>query len=126
MLINSNMRDCLYFTNFLSDDGLYIDPAGMISPSYDHWSLEAWIVAGNALYRPSEDWPHVRQERDTKNSLIYSVWENSLCKLQYTLYGARSTVDEAIVEADCFIKERKQASILFVVRPYDLHQSGRS
>jgi hypothetical protein len=124
MLINSNMRDRLYFTNFLSDDGLFIDPAGMISPSYDHWSLEAWFVSGNALYRPSEDWQHVRQERDTKNSLIYSVWENSLCKLQYTLYGARSTVDEAIVEADCFIKERRQASILFVVRPYDLHQLG--
>ena len=124
MLINSNMRDCLYFTNFLSDDGLYVDPAGMISPSYGHWSLEAWIVAGNALYRPSEDWPHVRQERDVKNSLIYSVWENSLGTLQYTLFGARSTVDEAVVEADCFIKERKQASILFVVRPYDLHQLG--
>ena len=60
------------------------------------WSLETWIVRGKDLYRPAEDWGHVRQERDTKNSLIYSSWENQLCKVKHTLYGARSAVDEVM------------------------------
>lgn len=124
MLINSIMRDYLYFTNLLSDEGICIDPAGMISPTYEHWSIEAWIVAGNALYRPADDLPHVKQERDIKNSLVASRWENNFCKLQHTFYGARSSVDEVIVETECLIKERKQASVIFVVRPYDLGSLG--
>ncbi|HRS78781.1 MAG TPA: hypothetical protein P5203_16430 [Spirochaetota bacterium] len=124
MLVNSVMRDCLYFTNFLSDDGLYIDPAGMMSPSYDHWSLETWIVEGRALYRPAVEWDRVRQERDTKNSIIHMIWENDVCKLRQTMYGARGAADEAVVETECSLKERKNASLLFVVRPYDRHNLG--
>jgi hypothetical protein len=124
MLVNSIMRDSLYFTNFLSDNGLHIDPAGMMSPTYGHWSIETWIVSGNDLFRPADDWARIRQERDTKNSLIYSTWENALCKLRHTLYGARSAVDEVVVETECLLKERKNSSIMFVVRPYDLQQLG--
>ncbi len=124
MLVNTAMRDCLYSTNFLSDNGLYVDPSGMLSPSYGSWSLETWIVRGKDLYRPAEDWGHVRQERDTKNSLIYSSWENQLCKVKHTLYGARSAVDEVVVETECLLKERMNSSIMFVVRPYDRLRLG--
>ncbi len=124
MLINSSMRDCLYFTNFLSDDGLYVDPAGMMSPSYDRWSLETWIVDGGNLHRPSMEWDRVRQERDTKNSIIHSTFENDLFKLRHTIYGARGAADEAVVETECLLKDRKHASLLFVVRPYDQHHLG--
>jgi hypothetical protein len=124
MLINAAMRDSIYFTNLLSDDGLHIDPAGMISPSYDNWSIETWILSGGALYRPADDWTRVKQDRDTKNSLVYSTWENAICKIQHTIYGARSSVDEAVIETECFVKERKQASIIFVARPYDLQHLG--
>ncbi len=124
MLVNSAMRDCLYFTNFLSDDGLYVDPAGMMSPSYDHWSLETWIVDGKVLYRPAAEWDRVKQERDTKNSIIHSTWENDVCKLRHTLYGARGAADEVVIETECSLKERRNASLLFVLRPYDQHDLG--
>ncbi len=124
MLVNSVMRDCICFTNFLSDDSLYVDPAGMMSPSYDHWSLETWIVDGKVLYRPAAEWDRVRQERDAKNSIIHTTWENDAFKLRQTIYGARGSADEAVVETECHLKDRKNASLLFVIRPYDQHHLG--
>lgn len=124
LLVNNAMRDCLYATNFLSEHGLYVDPAGMLSPSYGHWSLETWVLCGGNLYRSADDWLHVRQERDIKNSFVYTGWENNLFKLKHTLYGARSAIDEIVVETECFLKERKRASVMFVVRPYDLRRLG--
>lgn len=124
MLVNCTMRDSLYFTNFLSDDGLLVDPAGMMSPSYDHWSVETWITEGASLFRPAAGWDRVKQERDTENAVIHSTWENDVCRLRQTLYGARATADEAVIETECSLKDRKNASVLFVIRPYDQHSLG--
>ncbi len=124
MLVNTVARDTLYFTNMLSDEGLFIDPAGMLSPSYAHWSIEVWVVAGNTVHRPADDWARVRHDRDVKNSVITTVWDGALFKLQQTVYGARSAVDEAVVEVECFLKERKNSSLLVAVRPYDQSQLG--
>ncbi len=124
MLVNCSMRDSLYFTNFLSDDGLFVDPAGMMSPSYDHWSVETWITEGASLFRPAAGWDRVKHERDTKNAIIHSTWENDVCRLRQTVYGARATADEAVVETECSLKERKNASVLFVIRPYDQRVLG--
>ena len=104
--------------------GLYVDPAGMLSPSYAHWSIEIWVVAGNTVYRPADDWARVRHDRDVKNSIITTVWDSALFKLQQTVYGARSAVDEAVIEIECLLKERKNSSLLVSVRPYDQFHLG--
>ncbi|OHD71518.1 MAG: hypothetical protein A2W19_16050 [Spirochaetes bacterium RBG_16_49_21] len=124
VLINSTMRDCCYFTNFLSREGIFVDPSGMISPSYDHWSVELWVLHGDMVYRAADNLKKVAQDRDTKNSIIHSSWGTGLFTLNQIVYGARSSIDEAIIETQCFLKERKQASLLFVVRPYDLYALG--
>jgi hypothetical protein len=124
MLVNTAARDTLYFTNFLSDDGLYVDQAGMLSPSYAHWSVEAWVVTGNAVLRPEDDWAKVRHDRDVKNSIITTVWDSALFKLQQTVYGARSAVDEAVVEVECLLKEKKGSLLIIAVRPYDQSRLG--
>ncbi|TFH42355.1 MAG: hypothetical protein E4G96_03635, partial [Chrysiogenales bacterium] len=124
MLLNNAMRDSLLFTNFLSHHGLAIDMANMFSPTYAAWSLETWIVAGGEVYRPADDWSRVRQERDTKNSLIHTTWSNGFCQVSHAVFGARSTVDEVVIETECVIKDRKDASVLFVLRPYDCQRFG--
>jgi len=125
VLVNAAARDNLYFTNLLSDEGLSVDPAGMLSPSYAHWSIEVWFVAGNTVHRPADDWGRVRIDRDVKNSVITTVWDSPLLKLQQTVFGARSEVDEAVVEVECVLKERKNSSLLVAVRPYNqLHLGG--
>ncbi|MBN2161273.1 MAG: hypothetical protein JW807_17935 [Spirochaetes bacterium] len=119
MLVNNALRDSIYFTNFLSEEGIHVDPAGMISPSFGHWSIETWVAAGGAIYRPADDRARIKQERDIRNSIIRTSWENELCRVQQTIYGARSSVDEAVIETECTVRDRKHASVLFVVRPYD-------
>lgn len=119
MMLNNVMRDCLLFTNFLSEHGIEIDLANMVSPTFARWSLETWIVDGDDMYRPADDWSKVRQERDTKNSLVHTQWSNAFFRVSHTLFGARSSVDEVVIETDCAVKDRKDALMLFVVRPYD-------
>jgi len=123
-LFNTAMRDCCYFTNFLSGEGIRIDPSGMVSPSYDHWSVELWIFHDDAIYRAADNLQKVVQERDTRNSIVHTSWGTNLFALHQMVYGARSTVDEAIIEAECVLKERKRAFLLFVVRPYDQFELG--
>ncbi len=124
MLINSSMRDCLYFTNLLSEQGLSIDPAGMLTPSYGHWSIEIWIYSDQKIYRPAEDLKNVIQRRDIANSIIHTSWGTGLFTLTQTVYGARSTIDEAVIEAECSVKTAKRSMLLFVVRPYDRFRIG--
>lgn len=124
MMLNNVMRDCLLFTNFLSDHGLEIDLANMFSPTYGGWSLETWIVDGEEIHRPADDWSKVRQERDTKNSLVNAQWGGSFFRVSHSLFGARSSVDEVVIETDCSVKERKDALILFVARPYNRFSLG--
>lgn len=124
VLINNSMRDGLYFTNFLSDEGIFIDPAGMISPSYENWSLEIWIVQGDRVIRAADDWKQVAVDRDVGNSVITVSWDNPLFKLTQAVYGARSTVDEAVIEIDCVLKEKKAASVMLTLRPYDQQRLG--
>ncbi len=124
VLVNNSMRDSLYFTNFISDEGLFIDPAGMMSPSYESWSLEIWIIQGDRIFRAADDWTNVAIDRDVGNSIITVTWENSLFKLSQAVYGARSSVDEAVIEIDCAMKEKKAGAALLALRPYDQRYLG--
>jgi hypothetical protein len=44
LLINASIREGIRCSNFLSMSHLFIDPSGMICPSYERWSIEVWTA----------------------------------------------------------------------------------
>ena len=124
LLLNNVMRDCIFFTNLLSHHGLRIDPAGMINPSYARWSIETWLMIGDTFVRPSDDRKRVKVERGVTDATVSVTWEAGACTVRQTIYGARTDIDEAIVETECVMRERAEVMLLFAARPYDLLELG--
>ncbi len=124
-LVNTVMRDSISFTNFMSSEELLVDPAGMVSPSYGNWSIEFLVVIGGKMYRPAENPESVKQERDPATSVITTTWQESDFTLTATLFGAKSSIDEAILEINCDLSPKsKKAMLVLAVRPYDLERLG--
>ncbi len=119
-LCNNRVRQWTAFTTFISDEELCIDPSGAISISYDNWSLEFWILKGGQLYRAQENIDDVSVRSDLSTSNIEVNLENKLFNLKQKIYGAKSTVDEAVVEVLLSLKgQAKDAYLILAVRPYN-------
>ncbi len=124
-LLNTVMRDSISFTNFMSGEELLIDPSGMLSPSYGDWSIEFCIVIGKRILRPSENPGSVRQERDPDTSVVTTTWQEKDFTLTHTVFGAKSDIDEAIIETTCSITSKsKKARLVMMIRPYNLDRLG--
>ncbi|MBN1534003.1 MAG: hypothetical protein JXA20_15140 [Spirochaetes bacterium] len=113
------MRDVLVFNNLMSQEDLLQDPSGMLSPSYDRWSLEFWVRLGKDLFVPSECMGHIVQQRDIVTTVIGTVWEEKQFVARQNVYGAKSAVDEAVVTLDVTLKSRSDAMVYLCVRPYN-------
>ncbi len=125
-LRNTENRDCLLFTNFLSAEYLKVDPAGMISPVDSCWSIELWVLANGKLHRPQLNMNSVYQERNDHDYLITTNWENSHFKLSSEVYGTRTSLDEAIVDIKCVSTKRggSGTSLAIAIRPYNMEFIG--
>lgn len=124
-LLNSNYRNWMTFSNLLSSCSLSIDPAGMISPSYDRWSLEVWLADEKNLFRPQSQRENVRQKRDMASSIIQTEWSSEDCDIRQEIYGARTNIDESILEITCSLKKKtKGIRVYLVIRPYNSVQLG--
>jgi hypothetical protein len=119
LLVNDMMRDSLVFNNLMSQEELLLDPFGMISPSFDRWSLEFWVRVGKDLFVPAEYPEHIVQQRDIATTVIATVWEEKQFVLRQQVYGAKSDVDEAVVTMDLTLKSKSDAMVYLCVRPYN-------
>ncbi|MCU0849397.1 MAG: hypothetical protein MUD12_16060 [Spirochaetes bacterium] len=125
ILINNMIREGLSFTNFMSSEELFVDSSGMLSPSYDGWSLELWVIAGGKLHLPSEVNIRASITRDCDTSVISTVWEEKAFRIKKFIYGALSTVDEALVEINCNLRDKSADSVMVLaVRPYNFAALG--
>lgn len=125
-LNNSYCRDCLNFTNILSSAHLQIDPSGMISPSSGTWSIESWIISGGNLYRPQRHVDNVEQFRDERSTLITTNWSANQVNLTTTIYGTRTSIDEAIIDLQCLAQSGSVTgkSLVIAIRPYNIDTIG--
>lgn len=125
VLLNNALREGLEFTNLLSRDELFIDPSGLIAPSYDIWSLEFWFHGNGELFRPAVRMEEVVLERDPATAMVTVSWQHPLFTVKQTLFGARSDADEAVCEVECQLKGKvKNPSLLLAVRPYNHRRIG--
>jgi len=124
-LLNRSLRDWLCFTNLFSREALRIDPAGMICPAGAAWSLEFWILSGSQIQRPQEGAGSLLQTRAGASYSIRTVWKMKDFELRQELYGAKTSVDEAVIELECVpAKKGHRHSLLAVVRPYGCEYLG--
>ncbi len=120
LLLNNSNRNWISFSNFLSTEKIIIDPSGMISPSYDDWSIEFWIYQKGQLFRPQERVNKVSQVRDIKTLTILTKWKEKNFELIERIYGTTTTIEEAIIELNCNVnKTSDSANLLIVMRPYN-------
>ena len=120
ILFNNILRDGITFSNHLSDEYLFIDPSGMISPSYSSWSIEAWLLLGDEIYKSSDNLDSITQKKNPKTSILETIWTDKNFKLSQMIFGARSNVDESIIQIECDLKNKIKDSFLFIVlRPYN-------
>lgn len=124
-LLNRSLRDWLYFTNLFSRDAIRIDPAGMICPSGDAWSIEFWILSGSQLLRPQDGKGNVQQTRAGAGYSIRTVWRMKEFELRQELYGVKTSIDEAVAELEYVpAKKGHRISLLAAVRPYNCEYLG--
>ncbi|MDY6935903.1 MAG: hypothetical protein SVZ03_17000 [Spirochaetota bacterium] len=119
LLLNSTNRNCISLSNLHSTGKTKIDPTGMISPSYDNWSIEFWISRGRFLFRAQDRMKHVTQYRDSKTFIIVTNWEERDFELIEHVFCAINDSDDVIIELDCKYNRKEAASLLVVIRPYN-------
>ena len=124
-LINDMLRDGMAFNNLFSNEEIYLDPTGMISVSYDQWSVEIWILHDNKLYRSAESLDKIKQKKDPDTAILKTVWEDKAFSVEQKVFGARSSIDEAVVDITCSLKMIKpDSSIIICLRPYNQSYLG--
>ncbi|MCP4130719.1 MAG: hypothetical protein GY754_07035 [bacterium] len=120
ILLNNSLREWNSFTNFLSEEELHIDPSGMLSPSYASWSIEYWVTTGKSIFRSQNSIEKYTVEQDADTAILHSTWNEPFFKLKQAIYGARSSIDEAIVDIECAMLGKEQyTALLLVIRPYN-------
>jgi len=123
-LPNRVVRNHVSFSNLLTTESISIDPSGMLTPSYDSWSIELWLYTDTVLRRPQGSLA-IMQQKDMLSSIVTTTWREHEFELTETVFGARTDIDEAIVEIACTVKRKFDfALFLFVVRPYTITTIG--
>jgi len=94
-----------------------VDPCGLVTPFFDGWSIDAWIVHQKSIFAPSR-LAHVEQKLDLKDT--FAVLTES--KSEKVTLSSRVEV-KAEVEPVCVINIHAQSAqkawLLVCIRPYN-------
>ncbi len=121
LLSNRVNRNYISFSTIRSTEEIRVDPSGMLSPTYDDWSIEFWIFIDNRVYRPQSRSYNIVQRKDAYSGVVSTVWRERNFELSEELYGIKTDIDEVLVDVKSTLKKKKDfAMLLLVVRPYNL------
>ncbi len=123
-LINNVIADILPFTNFLSSEKLMIDYSGMVSVSYADWSFEIWCIEDGILFRPQENFDQVKIKRNYMQNITSFISKTGKINLSQTVFGARTDIDEAVIEVDCSYTGTSESYVIVALRPYNFSKLG--
>ena len=125
LLFNNSLRDGICFASSFSGSEIFIDPSGMISPSYDTWSVEIWLSNGSQIIRPAENLKVLSLRRNQETSITTVRWPEKNCDVEQEIIGARIHIDEALVRLSAHLKKgSKKYTLFIVVRPYNTFMIG--
>jgi hypothetical protein len=93
-----------------------IDPAGLITPFKDGWSIDIWIKKGDEIFFPSRH--NVTQELINNFPIVKTSYKYSEIRCSNTVYTSESTLvidTEINNEGD----EENFFELVFAIRPYN-------
>jgi hypothetical protein len=125
LLNNNNNRDWISIPNQHSSGKVYIDPAGMISPSQDCWSIEFWILEKNILYRPQEKISSILQSRNPGTFIITTKWKEANFEFIESIYNINDDSEELTIEIKTsLLKITPHTCLIIAIRPYNILSLG--
>ncbi len=125
VLLNSSFKQWFPFTNLLSRDELLIDPTGMLTTSYGRWSLEFWLEIEGKILKYDGSYGNLAIARDHRSSFMNLKWSTPDFIFEAVIYGARTSVDEAVIDLKCeMINKSKNSGLIIAIRPYDNENLG--
>jgi len=127
LLFNSTDRSGLSFSNFLSSERVWVSHSGLLSPTYDNWSIEFGFGKNHGIktlqdYFPGKNFNIVRNP-DT--SVIKMRVSDRHVSFSLDIYGGKTEIDEAILDLHIDLKPDAPIDSFFIlVRPYNQIRLG--
>ncbi|MDE2028502.1 MAG: hypothetical protein KGJ11_08175, partial [Candidatus Omnitrophica bacterium] len=94
-----------------------VDPCGLVTPFFDGWSVDAWILHEKTAFIPSRQ-PHVEQKLDLRDT--FAVLTSA--KSEYFSLESRTEV-KVRTDPSCLISFQAKAAakswLMICVRPYN-------
>ncbi len=100
-----------------------VDPRGLVTPFFDSWSVDAWIINKNFQLIPSR-MPEVEQRMNFTNTLMVST----TAQIEDFILESRSEVkvENGIPICNIYFKASvpSEAKLVICLRPYTFQHSG--
>lgn len=125
-LLNNSFRQWQDFTNYFSNDSIYVNSCGMISgPGEAPWSVEFYILNKDKLFYINQNRSQIKGEVEPLSGVPVFKGNFEDFFFEEIITGARSSIDEAIVKVSADFKKSPLDAVFFIViRPYNNTQIG--
>lgn len=125
-LLNNSFRQWLDFTNYFSNDSIYVNSSGMISgPGEAPWSVEFYLLYKNEIFCINQNRALIKGEVEPLSGVPVFTENFPDFSFKEIITGSRSSIDESIVKVSADFKKSPSDAVFFiVVRPYNNTQIG--
>ncbi len=125
-LLNNSFRQWLDFTNYFSNDSIYVNSCGMISgPGEAPWSVEFYILNKDKVFYINQNRSRIKGEAEALSGVPVFTGNFGDFSFEEMITGSRSNIDESIVKVSVDFKNPPLDSVFFIViRPYNNTEIG--
>lgn len=98
-----------------------VDPRGLLTPWFDGWSLDFWLLRKGRLIAPSQI-KDVRQSLRDSLPVVVTAWSEEGLHVRTEIWGEKIEGYEAVVEKvriQNLLEEKVEGRAYFSIRPYN-------
>ncbi len=121
MVLNTTHRNWTAVGCIGSEREAVIDSRGLVTPRFNGWSADVWLLEGDKLFAPSK-LDSVRQYNVSRLPIVRTVFNAGNHEVQSEVFAAHVARQEAILQK-VTVKNtgitQKNASLIFSLRPYN-------
>ncbi len=125
-LLNNSFRQWQDFTNYFSNNSIYVNSSGMISgPGEAPWSVEFYILNKDKVFYINQNRSRIKGEVEPLSGVPVFTGNFGDFFFEEMITGSRSSIDESIIKVSADFKKTPVDAVFFIViRPYNNTQIG--